>query len=311
MRVLVTGGTGMVGCAFRSTQEDQFIKVGSSSFDLSNFTDCLNLISKHRPDAVIHLAAKVGGVKGNTDYVADFYTENILINTYLLEACRWYKVSKVVSLLSTCIYPDSAKYPLTEEQIHGGEPHESNFGYAYAKRMLHIQSKAYRKQYGCNYVCAVPNNIFGKGDNFDLENGHVIPAIIRKIYEAKKNNNPSVTFWGDGTPLREFTYNQDIANALVFLLKNYDESMPVNIGNTKEVSIRHVVEKVSKIYGYEGEILWDTSKPSGQFRKPSSNQRFIDLGWDESSYTSLDSGLKFTCKWFADNYPNVRGLITN
>ena len=219
-KVLITGGTGMVGRSFKSNHKYDFIKLGSKDYDLENFTDALNMLSNNSPDYVIHLAAKVGGVKANTEQVADFYRQNILINTNVLEACRWYKIKKVVSLLSTCINPDTVDYPLTEEQIHRGMPHESNFGYAYAKRMIHIQSMAYRQQYGCNFVCAVPNNLYGKFDNFDLENSHVIPAIIRKVYEAKIQKKDHVTFWGDGSPLREFTYSNDLANDLLFILEN-------------------------------------------------------------------------------------------
>lgn len=304
--ILVTGGTGMVGHAFNDTDQYTFLKVGSK-VDLTNFTDALNLVGKTRPDAVIHLAAKVGGVKGNTDYVGDFFRENILINTNLLEACRWYKIPKVVSLLSTCIYPDNATYPLTENQIHAGEPHISNFGYAYAKRMLHVQSMAYRKQFGCNFVCAVPNNLFGMHDNFDLENGHVIPAVIRKIYEAKRLGKDSITFWGDGTPLREFTYNKDIAHSLIFLMENYDGELPVNIGNTNEISIMSLVSEVANIFDYKGKISWDTSKPSGQHRKPSDNSLLKSLGY-ETKYTEISSALAETCEWFSRNYPNLRGI---
>ena len=307
MRVLVTGGTGMVGSAFKDSSRHQFIKVSSREFNLTNFTDSLNMLSKYRPDSVIHLAAKVGGVKGNTEFVGDFFRENILINTNVLEACRWYKIPKVVSLLSTCIYPDNATYPLTEDQIHSGEPHTSNFGYAYAKRMLHVQSMAYRKQYGCNFVCAVPNNLFGKNDNFDLENGHVIPSVIRKVHEAKVNGEKSVTFWGDGSALREFTYNEDIADSLIFLMENYDGEAPVNIGNTNEISIRDLVDEIVGIFDYTGDVIWDTSKPSGQHRKPSDNSFLKSLGHN-IKHTDIRDALADTCAWFSKNYPRVRGL---
>ena len=305
-RILVTGGTGMVGSAFRDTHKYEFIKVGSRKFDLKNFTDALNLIGKYRPDYVIHLAAKVGGVKGNTEFMGDFYRDNILINTNLLDACRFYKTKKVVSLLSTCVYPDDVTYPLTEDQVHNGEPHHSNFGYAYAKRMLDVQSRAYRSQYGCNFICAIPNNLFGENDNFDLENGHVIPAVIRKIYEAKLNEHGSVTFWGDGTPLREFTYSKDIQDALIFLLESYDGEMPVNIGNTQEISIKDLVSMVANFFEYSGDIIWDTTLPAGQYKKPSSNALLRSLGY-RNEYTSIEEGIDRTCSWFVSNYPNIRG----
>ena len=258
MKVLVTGGTGMVGSAFRNMQKDtahEFILVGSEEADLTSYEKTSRMLEQKKPDAVIHLAAKVGGVKGNTDFVADFFSDNVLINTNLLNACNAQGISRVVSLLSTCVYPDVVNYPLTEDQIHNGEPHHSNFGYAYAKRMIDVHSRALRAQYGRNYVCAVPNNLYGLHDNFDLENGHVIPAIIRKVWEAKNTGNPPV-FWGDGSPLREFTFANDIAKALTFVLENYNSKEPINVGSTEEVSIVSVVQTVCELLNYKGKVVW-------------------------------------------------------
>ena len=207
-KILVTGGSGMIGYALKwgyaygnSIPNATFIS--SKDYDLTSATAANKMLVDHKPDYIIHLAAKVGGIKANMDNLGDFYRENILINTHVLESARQHKIKKVVSILSTCIYPNDISYPLTEEQIHMGPPHPSNYAYAYAKRMLDIQSRSYRDQYGCNFITAVANNLFGENDNFDLENSHVIPAMIRKIYEAKLTNK-SVTFWGDGSPLREF-----------------------------------------------------------------------------------------------------------
>ena len=309
MKVLVTGGTGMVGTSFNSLQSPihDFILVGSKDANLSSYEATLQMLENKKPDAVIHLAARVGGVKGNSDFVADFFSENILINTNVLNACNAYGIPKVVSLLSTCVYPDSVRYPLTEDQIHNGEPHHSNFGYAYAKRMLDVHSRALRTQYGRNYVCAVPNNLYGLHDNFDLENGHVIPAIIRKVWEAKNTGNPPV-FWGDGSPLREFTFANDIAKALTFVLENYNSKEPINVGSTEEVSIVSVVQTVCELLNYRDEVVWDTSMPSGQYKKPSCNKRFKELGWNDSNYTLLAEGLSKTIEWFKSSYPNVRGV---
>ncbi len=307
MKTLVTGGTGMVGTAFRKYEPDGVVRVGSSEYDLTDFSDCIRMLQDHKPTNIIHLAAKVGGVKGNTDYVGDFYRTNLQINTNVLDAALMYKVDKVVSLLSTCVYPDSVEYPLTEDQIHNGAPHVSNFGYAYAKRMLDVQSRAYRKQYGCNFVTAVPNNLFGENDNFDLENGHVIPAIIRKAIEAKRSGEKSIKLWGDGTPLREFTYSEDIADILMFLLREYDGEHPVNIGNIGEITIKDIAQNVCNFVGFHGIIEWDTNMPSGQYRKPSSNQRLLELGW-RGKYTDMHVALKKTCDWAVRNYPNIRGV---
>jgi GDP-L-fucose synthase len=169
-------------------------------------------------------------------------------------------------------------------------------------------SRAYRQQYGCNFITAIPNNLYGENDNFDLENSHVIPAIIRKIWEAKIDNSPSIECWGNGSPLREFTYSQDIAHILLFLMKKYDEPEPINIGNTEEYSIKEVVEIICNIIEYKGNVVWNTDKPSGQYRKPSSNKKLLDLGWKNEWYTPLQKGLKKTCEWFIMNYPNIRGI---
>lgn len=274
------------------------------------FLDNGNYDNGPKYDAIIHLAARVGGIKANLNNMADFYTENMEINNNLLKYACFSDIPKVVSLLSTCVYPDAPyiTYPLTEEQLHAGPPHHSNFGYAYAKRMVDVASRAYRQQYGCNFITAIPNNLYGENDNFDLENSHVIPALMRKIWEAKINNQSSVEVWGDGSPLREFTYSLDIAKILIFLLENYNEPQPINIGNTEEYSILEVVNLLCELLEYDGKIEWNITKPNGQFRKPSSNKRLLELGWKNSDYTTLEEGLKKTCNWFKINYPNVRGV---
>lgn len=303
MTILITGGTGLVGSTFKNHPDTVLI---GSEVDLRDKGACEEYMSSLRPEFVIHLAAKVGGVKANHQFLGDFYYENMLINTNVLESCKNNKVKKVVSLLSTCVYPNSASYPLTEEQIHTGEPHFTNFAYAYAKRMLDVQSRAYRKQYGCNFITAVPNNIFGENDNFDLENSHVVPAMIRKIYEAKMNHT-DVVLWGDGSPLREFTYSQDLRDIIFFLLKNYNGESPINIGNTNEISIQYLAETISSILGFDGNIIWDSSKPKGQHKKPSDNSKLLDLGWNPKDYTDIKEALIKVCEWFIIRYPNVRG----
>jgi len=305
-KILVTGGSGMVGCALKSFMPNALF-INSRTFDLRKQIDVNFLFSSERPDYVIHLAAKVGGVKANSENLGSFYHDNVVINTNVLEAARKYKVKKVVSFLSTCIYPDKVTYPLTEEQVHLGPPHSSNYAYAYAKRMLDIQSQAYRDQYGCNFITVVPNNLFGEHDNFDLENSHLIPAIIRKIYDAKQKKN-DVVLWGDGTPLREFTYSKDLAKIVLLLLNKYSEREPINVGNTEEKSVKEVAEIIARIMKFEGNITWDTTQPKGQYRKPSCNSNLLKLGWNSTNYTSFEKALKNTCEWFINNYPNVRGI---
>jgi len=307
MKILITGGTGMVGSAFKNIEtEHELVLVGSRDYKLNRADQAYWVLQNIKPDAIIHLAAQVGGVKANMDYVGDFYRNNIRINTNVLDAAKNFEVEKVISLLSTCVYPDVVTYPLTEDQIHNGIPHSSNYAYAYAKRMLDVQSRAYRDQYGCNFITAVPNNLFGENDNFDLENSHVIPAIIRKMYEAKLNNE-DVILWGDGSPLREFTYSRDLAEILLFLLGHYDEPDPINVGNTNEISIKETAEIICEIMGFEGEIVWDTTKPKGQHRKPSDNSKLLELGWREENYTNFKKALTKTCEWVILNYPNIRG----
>jgi GDP-L-fucose synthase len=307
-KILVTGGTGMVGKSFQNVNDDyDFTFVGSNDYDLCNAAETDFMIRDHDPDAIIHLAARVGGVHSNSEYIADFFKDNILINTNVLDASRKHGIKKVVSLLSTCVYPDSAKYPLTPDQFHDGRPHSSNFGYAYAKRMVDVYSRALRQQYGCNFICAVPNNLYGLHDNFHLEDGHVIPAIIRKVHNAKLTNKAPI-FWGDGQNLREFTFASDISRILLFLLENYNEEHPVNIGTTEERSITSVVDLVCQNLKYTGPVKWDETRPSGQFRKPSSNSKLLNLGWKKDEYTTFEEGLKMTCEWYEQNYPNIRGI---
>jgi GDP-L-fucose synthase len=314
--ILVTGGSGLLGYALNNKlKQNNKIFVAPKSKEL-NLLDCESIkkyFEFNRIDCVFHLAAKVGGVKANTDYVADFYDDNIVMNTNLLKACIENNVQKVVSVLSTCVYPDEPyiNYPLTENQLHMGPPHQSNFGYAYAKRMLDVQTRAYRKQHGVNYITVIPNNLFGENDNFDLNNGHVIPALIRKIWEAKITNKPNVEIWGDGKPIREFTYSEDIADILIKVSNQYNDPEPLNIGNTEQYSISYVAEKIKTFLDYQGSFIYDLDKPRGQYQKPSSNKKLLEVtSWKKEDYTDFDISLRKTCDWFKLNYPNVRGLST-
>ena len=262
---LITGGTGMVGKSFLDKLPNA-IYISSKQYDLRDPVQTNNMFEEYRPRFVIHLAARVGGVLANMNNLGSFYYDNVMINTNVLESARIFETEKLLSCLSTCIYPDKVTYPLT-----------------------------------------APNNLFGQFDNFSLEGSHVIPAMIRKIYEAKLNNTRA-EFWGDGTPLREFTYSKDIPDVSLFLLEKYDSPDVINVGNSHEVSIEYVVSKVQEYFDFDGEIFWDTTKPMGQFRKPSSNEKLLDLGWKAEDYTSMEKGLKETCEWFIINYPNIRGM---
>jgi len=264
--------------------------------------------SSSNSDLWINCAARVGGVKANTDFMGEFYLDNIKIGSNVLEAARVKGVKKVVSVLSTCIYPDAeyAHYPLTEDQLHNGPPHKSNFGYAYAKRMIDVQTRAYRQQYGCDFIAVIPNNLYGHQDNYDLNSGHVIPALIRKFFEASLTGS-DVTVWGTGKPLREFTFARDAAQAIWWCAQNYNGELPINIGNSEEISIKDLCHTIAKLMEFKGNIKFDVSKPDGQYRKPSSNEKLQKLGFN-IEYTKLEAGLQETIEHFVKNYPKIRGI---
>jgi GDP-L-fucose synthase len=314
-RLLITGGSGMVGSALhRCLKEDGWKgECFDADTDLRDQGATEKMMSEVSPSHVVHLAARVGGVKANLERLAEFYVDNVRINTNVLDAAHKYGVKKVLSLSSTCVYPDKTTYPLVEENMHNGFPHPSNYAYACTKRMLEVQSKAYRDQFGDNFIVAIPNNLFGVNDNFSLEDSHVIPATIRKMHEARIGSR-DVVLWGDGSPLREFTYVDDLARILLLLLSEYNGREPLNVGNTEEYTIKEVAETVARHLGFSGRVVWNASEPSGQQRKPSSNAAFMTFlestGRPMFKYTALDEGLGETCRWFVSNYPNVRGVLS-
>lgn len=298
-RILVTGSTGLVGRCFTG---DKFIR--ATLCDLTDPIQADNLFRSVKPDAVIHCAAKVGGLKANMTHKGDFFYQNIMMNTNVIEASRKHGVQKLVAFLSTCVFPDDVEYPLTPSKIHLGKPHFSNDAYAYAKRMADVQIQAYREQFGLNYFSVVPTNIYGPGDNYDLENGHVVPTLIHKFYLAKQNGE-DVKIWGTGSPLREFVYSQDVASLTERLLLNYEGSEPVIISTSQEFSIKELAETIAEIMGFEGDIVFETEKPDGQLRKPSDNS-VVKTMFPDFSFTPLRDGLKKSIEWFTENYPNVR-----
>jgi GDP-L-fucose synthase len=307
VRVLVTGGRGMIGSAVARTAPDgvETVCCGRGDGDLADPRQCDALFERTRPTHVIHLAARVGGVLDNTRHPADFFRENVLINTHVLDAARRVGVVKVISLLSSCIYPDGAPLPLREPSLHAGEPHPSNFAYAYAKRMLEVQSRACAAQYGSTFVCLIPNNVYGPHDNFDLESGHVIPAIIRKVHAARQGGPPAV-LWGDGSPRREFTFSSDIGRAVWWALREY-HGPPLNVGTDEEISIRDAAAIICRELGCDpGRIEWDASRPAGQPRKPTDTRRFRELSGLRP--TPFAVGAAETVRWYLANYPNVRGV---
>jgi len=266
-KILVTGGYGLVGSAIKTISKNydyDFLFISSKECDLTNYTISFELFSKYRPDYVIHLAACVGGLFKNMKYKVDMFEKNILINTNVLKVCHEIGVKKVVSCLSTCIFPDKTTYPIDETMLHNGAPHFSNDAYAYAKRMLDIQSRAYLKQYNDNFICVIPTNIYGPHDNFNLQDSHVIPGLIHKCYLAKQKGEPFIIA-GTGTPLRQFIYSEDLAILILWALENYNDINPIilSVSENDEKSINFVATCIAKKFNYENNMVFDKSKPDG------------------------------------------------
>ncbi len=300
-KILITGGSGLIGSALKF---DNCIKLSSKDCDLRNTQKTFELSEKINPDKVIHCAARVGGVLGNRDNKGLYYYDNIMINTNVLEASRRVGVKKVLSVLSTCIFPKNAILPLTENQINLGEPHNAHYSYAYAKRMVQIQSRAYNEQYGVNYVSVVPSNIYGPRDSFNLENGHVLPSLLHKCYLAKRDNTDFIV-WGSGTPMREFIYSEDIARMIERLLYKYNEIEPVILSPMKETSIKELVDIIVNKFNFKGKVVFDRDKPDGQYRKLSDNSKLLSY-LPDFEFTPLEKGIEKTINWMVDNYEEMR-----
>lgn len=302
--ILVTGSNGLLGYSLRRCIKGEAFFAGREDADLTDFDQTIELFRRYKPRRVIHLAAEVAGIGGNNMHSGQYFRDNILINTNVLESARQTGVEKLISFMSTCIFPVDAPYPLNEKDLHLGPPHPSNFGYAYAKRMLEVQSSAYRKEWNCNFICAIPTNMYGPNDYWNLEEGHVLPSVIHKCYLAKQNSMP-LNIWGTGTPLREFVFSDDIAHLTVELLDFYDDSTPVIMSSGSEISIADLVRLVASEMSFEGPIHWDSSKPDGQLRKPSDTRKLREL-FPEFKFLSVEEGVRRTVKWFVEHYPNVR-----
>ena len=300
-KILITGGNGLVGRSFNGSD---FIKISTKDGDLKDRNIAKEIIQKHNPTGIIHCAAKVGGIMGNTNYPGDFYHDNIMMNTNVIEEARKNGVKKLIFFSSTCVFPDKVEYPLSPEKIHLGPPHNSNYAYAYAKRMGQVQIQAYREQYGVNYFTVIPCNIYGPGDNYDLENGHVIPSLIHKMYLAKQNNTDFVV-WGSGSPLREFIFSEDVAELTMMLYEKYNGVDPVILSTSEEISIKDVVLMIAEIFEFKGDVIFDSTKPDGQLRKPSDNSVIKEM-FPDYKFTPMEKGLRKSIEWFIENYENVR-----
>jgi GDP-L-fucose synthase len=302
-KIYVAGHRGLVGSAIlRKLQADGYTNLvykTSQELDLRDRNQVDRFFEEERPAYVFLAAAKVGGIVANNEYPADFIRDNLMIQTNVIDAAYRNGVKKLLFLGSTCIYPKFAPQPLKEEYLLTGELEPTNEPYAIAKIAGIKMCQSYNRQYGTKYISVMPTNLYGPNDNFDLHTSHVLPALIRKFHEAKENNAPYVEVWGTGTPRREFLYSDDLADACVFLMNNYEGNEIVNVGVGEDISIKELAEKIKSIVGYEGEIIFDTTKPDGTPRKLVDVSKINALGWKAS--ISLDEGLQKAYQWFLDN----------
>ena len=304
-KIFVAGSTGLVGSALVKALQSQgfenILTPKRNELDLTNRSQVFDWFSKHEPAIVLLAAARVGGIGANSTYPAEFISENLQIQVNTLDAAVTHNTQKLLFLGSSCIYPADAPQPMKESYLLTGALEQTNHAYAMAKLAGIEQIKAIREQYGLPYISVLPTNLYGPNDNFDLNTSHVIPALIRKFHDAKKDNSPNVELWGDGTPLREFMYVDDLADACLLLLEHYDSSEPINIGTGEEISIKELANTIKSIVGYQGEVTWNTDKPNGVKRKLLDISRLQSLSF--TLKTELIPGLEKTYDWFNSQIP--------
>jgi len=309
---MVTGGVGLVGKGIQAVLErekptnESWVFLSSKDGDLRDREATRLIYEKHRPTYVIHLAALVGGLFKNMTYKVEFWRDNVAINDNVMHWAKEYGVKKLVSCLSTCIFPDKTTYPIDETMIHNGPPHTSNEGYAYAKRMIDVLNRCYNSQYGCNFTSVVPTNIFGPHDNFSIEDGHVLPGLMHKCYKAM-NGEGDFTIWGSGTPLRQFIFSEDLGALMIWVMRSYESTEPIilSVGEEDEVSIKDAAMAVVEGMEYKGKVVFDTSKSDGQHKKTASNGKLKQL-YPEFEFTPFPDAVAKTCQWFKANYATAR-----
>ena len=299
--VLVTGGAGFLGkrvvADLKSRGYEDIFVPRSAEHDLTEQSKVRDLIRSVQPDLVIHLAAVVGGIGANQENPGKYFYDNLMMGVMLIEECRLGGVEKVVSVGTICAYPKFAPIPFKEDDIWNGYPEETNAPYGLAKKMLLVQSQAYRQQYNFNGVYLLPVNLYGPEDNFHERSSHVIPALIKKCLDAKASNASEIVLWGDGSPTREFLYVDDAARGIVDAAEKYNESDPVNLGSGSEISIKDLSEKIAAATGFKGRITWDTNKPNGQPRRKLDTNRAKERFGFEAK-VQLEEGLKQTIDWY-------------
>jgi GDP-L-fucose synthase len=302
MTILVAGGTGLVGSAivreFKRVNRD-VVGISSKDVNLLDREKTFAYIKKLNPTALIDAAAKVGGIGGNNAFPVEFLTQNLQIQSNLMDAAHAAKTEKFVFLGSSCIYPRNCPQPIKEDYLLTGELEQTNSAYAIAKIAGIELIKSYRKEYGYKWISVMPTNLYGPNDNFDLETSHVLPALIRKFIEAKQNNKSEVTVWGSGTPLREFLHTDDLAKAILLCMEKYDDAQQINVGSGVEISILDLANKIAEKVGFSGSIAMDANKLDGTPRKVLDITKISNLGWKPT--ISLDQGIASTVEWYLEN----------
>ena len=304
MKIYVAGHRGLVGSAIVRAIETEgnhnWIAQSRSELDLLDRKAVFEYVAKEKPDAIVIAAAKVGGIHANSTYPVEFLSENLQIETNLMDAAHTAEIPRLLFLGSSCVYPKLAQQPIKEEYLLTGELEKTNEAYALAKISGLKLVQAYRKQYGYNWISAMPTNMYGPGDNFDLENSHVLPALIRKFHDAKTQGQSTVTLWGTGSPQREFLHADDLGRACLFLLEKYDDDVAINVGVGEDIAIKDLAGLVQQVVGFEGEISWDSGKPDGTPRKLLEVSRMTALGWKPE--IDLKEGIRDTYEWFKSNH---------
>jgi GDP-L-fucose synthase len=302
MTILVAGGTGLVGSAivreFKRVNRD-VVGISSKDVNLLDRDKTFAYIKKLNPTAIIDAAAKVGGIGGNNAFPVEFLTQNLQIQSNLMDAAHAAKTEKFVFLGSSCIYPRNCPQPIKEDYLLTGELEQTNSAYAIAKIAGIELIKSYRKEYGYKWISVMPTNLYGPNDNFDLETSHVLPALIRKFIEAKQNNKSEVIVWGSGTPLREFLHTDDLAKAILLCMEKYDDAQQINVGSGVEISILDLANKIAEKVGFSGSIVMDANKPDGTPRKVLDITKVSNLGWKPT--ITLDQGIASTVEWYLEN----------
>jgi GDP-L-fucose synthase len=298
-KILITGGSGLVGSNFQCGE-----KVSSKKLNLLNYDSSNAFIKDFDPECIIHCAAMVGGLYKNMARNAEFFDKNIKINSNLLNISKDLGVKKLIGFLSTCIFPDGLNKPLEETDLHLGPPHNSNYGYAYAKRMFDVQVKSYNEQFNLNYFNIIPTNVYGLNDNFNLQSSHVVPGLIHKVYNAQRDGTDLIV-WGSGIAKREFIFAKDLSNITLKLLDKYEGTEPIIVSPSEEISIKDLVDLIVQISNFKGNVIFDKTKSDGQLVKNTNNDRLMSI-LPNIKFTPIEEGLKETIEWFFSNYEKIR-----